>query len=152
MDIKDEDISLALEYWYKTGSREVNKFNKKEFIDKAAVEKNGILLCKSRIIDGQRFITTGGYDEGNLGSEVVLNMETPLLDRYSPIAYSIASYILNQVGKHTGYETCYRLSLSFCHIIQGASLFREISEECSKCKMRRKSTLKRLWGPCLTTS
>ena len=27
VDIKDEDISMALEYWYKTGSREVTKFN-----------------------------------------------------------------------------------------------------------------------------
>ena len=41
MDITDEDmdIALALQYWYKTGSKEVIKFNEKEFIDKAAVEK-----------------------------------------------------------------------------------------------------------------
>ena len=72
---------------------------------------------------------------------------TPMLDRHSPIAYSIASFIHNQVGKHAGYESCYRLSLGFCHIIQGASLFREISEECSKCRMRRKKHIEAVMGP-----
>jgi len=33
--------------------------------------------CKSRIIDGQRFITTAGFDEDNMGGEVQLNMRTP---------------------------------------------------------------------------
>ena len=111
------------------------------------MEKNGILFCKSRIMDCQRFITTAGFNEDNLGSEVQLNMMTPMLDRHSPIAYSIASFIHNQVGKHAGYETCYRISLGFCHIIQGASLFREISEECSKCKMIRRKHIEAVMGP-----
>ena len=48
MDITDEDmdIALALQYWYKTGSKEVIKFNEKEFIDKAAVEKKNSVLQK----------------------------------------------------------------------------------------------------------
>ena len=71
------------------------------------MEKNGILFCRSRIMDWQRFIITGGLDEDILGNEVQLNMMTPMLDRHSPIAYSIASFIHNQVGKHNGYETCY---------------------------------------------
>ena len=145
LHIDDEDIALALEYWYKLGSKEVVKFNKKEFLMKAAVEKNGILFCRSRILDGQRFITTGEFKLDSLGME--LQMRTPMLDRYSPIAYSIASYVHNQVGKHAGYETCYRISLGFCHIIQGASLFREISEECSKCKMMRKKYIEAVMGP-----
>ena len=111
------------------------------------MEKDGILFCRSRIMDGQRFITTAWFNEDSLGNEVQLNMMTPMLDRHSPIAYSIASFIHNQVGKHAGYETCHRLSLGFCHIIQGASLFREISEECSKCKMRRKKYIEAVMGP-----
>ena len=31
--ITDEDINLALQYWYKIGSREVTEFNKKEFVE-----------------------------------------------------------------------------------------------------------------------
>ena len=74
-------------------------------------------------------------------------MNTPLIDRYSPIAYSIASFIHQHVAKHAGIETCIRLSLSFCHIIQAASLFREIAEECVKCKMIRKKYLQAFMGP-----
>ena len=66
MNITDENISLALQFWYRVGNREVIKFNKKEFVEKAIVEKNGILFCKSRIMDGQRFITMAGFNENNL--------------------------------------------------------------------------------------
>ena len=52
---------MALQCWYMTGSREVVKFNKKEYVEKVTEEKNGILLCKRRIMDGQRFITTAGF-------------------------------------------------------------------------------------------
>ena len=45
---------MALQYWYRTGSREVVKFNKKEYVEKVTEEKNGILLCKSRIMDHGR--------------------------------------------------------------------------------------------------
>jgi len=88
LHIDDEDIALALEYWYKLGSKEVEKFNKKEFVLKAAVKKDGILFCRSRILDGQRFISTGGFKQNSLGME--LQLRTPMLDRHSPIAYSIA--------------------------------------------------------------
>ena len=52
MDIIDEDmdISLALQYWYKTGSKEVIKFNEKEFIDKAAVEKKKSVMVLLHVI------------------------------------------------------------------------------------------------------
>ena len=89
-------------------------------------------------MDGQRFLMSGDFDQKVLGIDINLNLWTPLIDRYSPIAYSIALYIHIEVCKHAGFETCYRTSLGLCHIIQGASLFREIAEECSKCSMMRK--------------
>merc|ERR1711940_146306 len=72
---------------------------------------------------------------------------TPLVERNSPIAYSIALFIHNSVGKHAGYETCYRLSLSYVHILQGASLFRILGEECSQCHRIRKKYLEVIHGP-----
>ena len=78
MDITDEDmdIALALQYWYKTGSKEVIKFNEKEFIERLQWRKK-ILFCKRILMDGHRFITTAGLNEDNLGNEVQLNMMTP---------------------------------------------------------------------------
>ena len=147
VDLKDEDIAKALEYWYKKGSAEVQEFNKKELVSRISVEKQGILYCKSRIMDGQRFISAGGFDVKSLGMKVQLDMMTPMLDRYSPIAYSIANFIHHEVGKHAGFETSYRLSLGYCHIIQGAGLFREIGEECCKCAMIRKKYIEVVMGP-----
>ena len=147
LDIDDEDISLALEYWYKKGSKEVVQFNKKEMVAKVAVEKESILYCRSRIMDGQRFISAGGFEKNSLGLEVQLNMMTPLLDRYSPIAYSVANYVHHELGKHAGYETCFRISLGYCHVIQGVSLFREISDECAKCSMIRRKYIEVIMGP-----
>ena len=147
LDIDDEDISLALGYWYQKGSKEVTEFNKKELLSRISVEKNGILYCRSRIMDGQRFVSAGGFEKDSLGLEVQLNMMTPLLDRYSPIAYSIANFVHHELGKHAGYETCFRISLGYCHVIQGASLFREIGDECSKCKMIRRKYIEVIMGP-----
>ena len=98
-------------------------------------------------MEGQRFIMTSEFDKDSVGQEVQLDLMTPVLDRFSPISYSIACFIHHEVGKHAGSETCYRLSLSFCHILQGASLFREIGEECAKCAMIRKKFIDVVMGP-----
>ena len=63
-----------------------------------------------------------------------LSLLNPVLDRYSPLSYAIAEHIHDEVMKHKGYETCYRCSLDHVFIIQGMSLFRELSEECVSCK------------------
>ena len=73
---------------------------------------------------------------------------TPVLDRYSQLAYSIGDYIHRMVAKHTGYENSFSESLNHCFIIQGLGLFREIGEDCVKChKMRKKFLDIRRAGP-----
>ena len=147
LSISDADISRAMEYWYRKGTAEVKEFNSKELLSKIAVEKDGILFSRSRIMDGQRFVMTGGFDKDSLGLEVSLNLMTPVLDRYSPISYSIATFVHQEVGQHAGYETCFRLSLGYCHIIQAASLFREIGDECAKCSKLRRKYIDVVMGP-----
>ena len=90
--ISDEDISHALEYWYKKGTAEVKQFNKPELLSKIAIEKNGVLFSRSRIMAGQRFVVAGGFGKNSLGLEVGMNLMTPVLDRWSPISYSIANF------------------------------------------------------------
>ena len=85
----------------------------------------------------------GGFKADSLGLEVQLNLMTPMRDRHSPISLSIALYIHQDFGLHAGYESCFRLSLGFCHIIQGASLLRIIGEEC----VLRKKYLEVIMGP-----
>ena len=146
-EITDDDVNKALAYWYKKGSAEVKRFNKKEHIAKIAVEKDGILFSRSRIMDGHRFIVAAGFPKASIGKEVQLDLLTPVLDRHSPISYSVALFVHSELANHAGFETCFRFSLSYCHIIQAASLFREIGEECSKCSIVRKKFLDVLMGP-----
>ena len=54
----------------------------------------------------------------------------PVIDRFSPLAYSIAEFIHRVKANHRGYENCYRESLSHVFINQGLSLFRELNEDC----------------------
>ena len=111
-------ISNALNALFKRATLEVFEFNKKEFINKIAVEKSGILMCKSRIFEGQRFKVAGGLENMDIMGEYGINVHTPVLDRHSPLSYSVAEYIHRVVSKHSGYETCYRDSINFCFIIR----------------------------------
>ena len=146
-EITEVDVSNALAYWYKKGSREVKNFNKPDLIARIAVERDGILYSRSRIMDGHRFIMAAGFNKTSLGKEVQLDLMTPVLDRHSPISYSVALFIHSELANHAGFETCFRFSLSYCHIMQAASLFREIGEECSKCRIIRKKYLDVVMGP-----
>ena len=147
--LTDDDYSRCLEYLYKKASNEVKKFNKPELVKKIAIEKDQILFSRNRILDSQRFQVAGGLEEGDiLGlGDFGIKVKTPMLDRYSPLSYSIADYVHRKISRHGGYETCLRDSLNHCFIIQGMSLFREIGEDCISCVKRRKKYLDVEMGP-----
>ena len=52
----DDDISDALSYLFQVATKEVKEFVKPEILKKVAIESNGILYSKSRVMDGQRFM------------------------------------------------------------------------------------------------
>ena len=128
---------------------EVKEFNKPDLIKRISVEENGILFSKARILDSQRFQIAGGLEENEiLGiGEFGIKVKTPVLDRYSPLSYSVGDYIHRMISKHGGYETCLRDSLNHCFIIQGMGLFREIGEDCVRCAKLRKKYLDVSMGP-----
>ena len=92
------------------------------------------------------FKTVTGMDMVDL-DPLRINVRTPIIDRYSPIAYAIAQYIHYEVSNHAGLETCNRLSLERVFIIQGLSLYKEISDECILCKIKRRKFLEISMGP-----
>ena len=83
----ENDRNRALDYWYKKATAEVQMFNKADSVKRIGVMKDGILYCRSRIQDGQRLLQLGDYHVDSLGQELGLSLMTPLVDRYSPIAY-----------------------------------------------------------------
>ena len=104
-------------------------------------------MCKSRLLDGQRLTEAGGLENMEIIKDLNLNFCTPLVDRYSPLAYALGDYIHRVLANHAGYENSYRQSLSHCFIIQGLGLFREIGQDCIKCVKKRKRFLDLPMGP-----
>ena len=145
--LDEDDVQRAMLYWYQKASAEVKHFVKKETVSKIAEEKEGILFNRSRILDGQRLIQAAEFSENSVGNEIGLNLLTPVIERYSPIALSITYYIHHEVCWHAGFETCFRQSLEYCYIIQGHSLFKEIGNECTRCHMVRRKFLESAMGP-----
>ena len=97
--LSEEDLHLALLYLFRKSSLEVKKFNTQAAIDKIAYEKDGILLSKGRLLEGMNFVETGELGNLNIGT-LGIKVNTPVLDRYSPLSYSIAQHIHYDVGKH----------------------------------------------------
>ena len=142
----DRFINMALLYLYRKCSVEIKTFGNMKKIDKVAVEVEGVLLSKGRLLDSMNYIETGelvGLGLGDLGVRTHL----PLIDRYSPMAYSVADHIHWKVARHRGVETCTRMSLENVSILQTHSIFREISEDCILCKKKRKKFLEVEMGP-----
>ena len=53
--LSDESLHMALLYLFRKGSREVKKFNTSKLVQRVAIEVDGILLSKDRILDGMNF-------------------------------------------------------------------------------------------------
>ena len=144
--LTDQVLHQALLYLYRKGSLEVKRFLSKKVVTKITHEIDGILLSKGRLIDGLNFKETGELGDMNLGS-LGVKINLPVLDRWSPLSYSIAQYVHWSVSKHRGIETTNRLSLESVSIYQGMTLYRELASECIRCSMKRKRFLEVPMGP-----
>ena len=144
--LTDININLALTYLYRKAANEVVKFNPASKVEKVGTMRNGILFSKGRILDSMNFAETGGLNLPDLNL-IGIKSNVPVVDRFSPLAYTIANHIHWDVAKHKGIESCNRISLCHVNILQSANLFKEIGEECLRCRMKRKKTIEVPMGP-----
>ena len=138
--LNDSCLHLSLVYLFRKGTMEVKHFVNKKTISRIAYEVDGILLSKGRLMDGMNFIETGELGDLNIGS-LGIKINTPVLERHSPLSYCIAQYVHWSVGRHRGIETTHRLSFEHVSIIQGMTLYRDIAEQCIRYHMKRKRLL-----------
>ena len=139
-------LNLALTYYFRQATKEFLHFNGSKQVERKGVIKDGILLSKGRILDGMNFLESADLDTLDLGSFGIKTM-IPVIDRFSPLAYSLAMYFHWDVAKHKGAQTCSRISLQHVHIDQGMSLFDEINEVCIRCKKKRGKFIQASLGP-----
>ena len=102
--ITEDDVSRSLDYFYRKGSQEVLQFNSADLVNKIAVDHDGILFSRNRILEGQRFQTAGGLEDKNIlgKGEFGIHFKTPVFDRYSPLSYAIGDYVHRIISKHRG--------------------------------------------------
>ena len=142
----DRYVNLALLYLYRKGSEEVKHFCKKEKVAKIAVEQDGVLLSKGRLLDEMNFMETGELKNLTLGA-LGVKTRLPVIERFSPLAYSIAEHVHWNIARHRGVETCTRISAENVSILQAPTLYKELAEDCMMCIMKRKKYLKVEMGP-----
>ena len=137
-----------MEYLYKRATKELQEFFDKKELAKIGVVRDEVMFCKSRILEGQTVRSVENLsNELNLQSFTGVSFNVPLIDRFSPLAISIANHMHYNVTPHMGQETVYRFSLQNARILKGRSLFKEISEDCVKCKKMRKKYIEAMMGP-----
>ena len=142
----DKFVNMALLYLYRKASDEIRHFYSIDKVKQISVDVEGVLLSKGRLLDTMNYRDTGelsGINIGDLGVKPYL----PVIDRFSPLAYSIAEHIHWRVAIHKGVETCTRISKENVSIIQAHSLFKEFSQDCIVCKKKRKHFLEVEMGP-----
>jgi hypothetical protein len=141
----DRYISQALLYLYRKGTLEVKAFHSAKEVKRMGYEVEGVLLSRDRLIQGMDFLETAEVqlDLGAMG----IKTSVPVLDKYSPLSMSVARYIHWDVAHHKGAETCSRLALEQVKILEGGGLFRELGEQCIRCKIKRKRYLEAAFGP-----
>ena len=146
LHLEERSFMLVVTYLFRVTSAEVKEFNSKGLVDKHGIEQDGIIYSKSRLLEEMEFKQVTGMEMVHL-DPLGVNVKAPLIDRFSPLAYSIAQYIHWKVAKHAGMEMCHRLCLERVHILQGFSLLRELALECPMCKIKRKRFLEVSTGP-----
>ena len=60
--VNELDRSDALEYIFKVETKIVKKFNEEKKLKKIAFEKDNILYCQTRVMEGQTVKVVGGLD------------------------------------------------------------------------------------------
>ena len=108
--LSEDCLHLALLYLFRKGTLEVKHFVSKQTLSKVTHEVDGILLSKGRLLEGMNFVETGELEHLNIGS-LGVKVNIPVLERFSPLSYSIAQHIHWDISKHRGIETTNRITL-----------------------------------------
>ena len=138
----DWEINRAENYFFSKASLEVKHFAKAKDWKNCSTETGKILRYNSRIVEGQ---VLGTPAEGGLDISPLMFVK-PIVERFSPVAYSIMTYSHSILARHRNSAATLRESRSIAFILQGRNLAEEIRENCPFCKRYRPILLKREMG------
>ena len=128
--VSEEEIQAAEYYFFKKGTLEVKHFSKHKDWKHCTVWKDGLLQYTGRILDGQEILSM----EKCMLDLGPLTFVKPVLDRFSPVAYSIMIYCHEEVVSHRSSTNTLRASRFIAYILGGRDLAIEIREACVHCR------------------
>lgn len=128
--IKPEELQVAETYYFRKATAEVLQFTAPRDYKDCTVLRDGILYFTGRILDCQKIhaFETAMFDLNPL------SFCRPVVDRFSPIAYSIMVHTHWAEINHLNAIRTYRESLNQAYIIRGRDLAQEVRSSCVFCR------------------
>ena len=128
--ITEGERKIAEDYFFAKGTKEVKQFvAKKDYAD-CTTEKNGILYYKSRILDNADM-----KDMANIITDLKpLHFVVPVLDRFSPISYSLMDFSHHKLACHRNINVTMTESRHLAFIFNGRDLAKEVCKSCTTCR------------------
>ena len=128
--LETSEIEKAEAYFFRKGTREMKHFSKQADYKDCSVLKDGILRYSSRILDGHEI-----DDVENIMDDLApLTFCNPMLDRWSPVAYSIMVYSHQMAARHRNAVATLLESRKIAFILKGRDLANEIRNCCIFCR------------------
>ena len=134
--LDQHDLRFAAHYFFQKATREVKKFTPEKMYKDDTVERYGILYYTARILDGQQLGTVDEFLDLD-----PLCFVKPVVDRYSPVAYSIMLYAHATCSTHRSVPVTLTESRSIAYIFQGRNLAKEIYASCQYCRRNLAKTV-----------
>lgn len=146
--LTEAELEVSSNYFFRMGTREVIQFVQPKKYEKFTLRKDNLLIYTGRILPEDQVSIVGRYTAvmRDLASTTFC---VPVLDKDSPIAYSIALDVHwnHPVCKHSGVESTLRYILKIVYIIEGRQLVKSIRKQCLRCRYLMKKTVEASMGP-----
>ena len=116
--------------------------------ENVSVEKCGVLYYLGRVATGD--ISFDGCDITQKMIDLSKqSFEVPIVDRYSPIAYSIVNDVhwYHTSAMHSGVETTIRAIMMIAHILHVRQLVKLVKKNCKRCRYLLKRTVDIMMAP-----
>jgi len=127
--LTDIEIKRAENYYFLKATKEVKKFSADKEYKESFIIKNGILYFVGRILDSQEIYSP----EDTMLDLTPLSFVKPIVDRYSPVAYSIMLHSHESISHHRSATASLLESRYLAYILRGRDLANEVTKACRPC-------------------
>ena len=126
--LDENDLTRAENYFFKAASREVRRHHDVKKL-KNIIDNDDILKYSGRILDGKP-----GDPLHILPELEPMKFVCPVVERWSPVAYSIMIHAHVTVTHHGGVRTTLRAAENIAFILEGKTLAKEVRDQCAFCR------------------